>query len=543
MLGRTKIKVVLSPTALEVSLAGRSATQTIELDQSEWDSHWKGALTSLDSALETALAKLGVKSGTADVCYQSAGATAELVTMPLEAREAAGAAMLRLREAIPGAGIDAPAVLTPVPTRKSSKNGEARSSLFSVADRAETTEALSAWLGRAGLTPGAFTPSSAELLRSAVAAVMAWTEPKTIVVFHLGRHGSGIAGGNSGNVLFARGIGTGYEMLIEAYARAMRACGVESADAATLLFRTGIPARDRVIDEGSGVRGDRIAPLLQPVLQRLAIEIKQTLRFGLPEGEAARVSLVLAGPGAAIHGLAEVLGAQIDISAAPIAPQHAHGATRAAGSLVVALTPMSVRLARSRVGLRMAVQLGAAAAALFIASDFTMSRRALASVRDEIRANESSIEQVKANKDRETRLGVLRDRLGRYDQFLYASVGEKASLAGAVAEMTRLNFEGLRVAELVASHANDGVMLAMKGSLPIDGQGKDRLSGLMERLAASPMFESANLISKQSSTTGADPMVTFSLMLKLVAMDPDEPTGTKVQSVVTGGAPRGGGSQ
>lgn len=534
MLGRTKINLVLTPTSLEVSVAGREGTHVVELDQTEWDSHWKRGLTSLDAALETALSKLGTARGIADVCYQSAGATAELVSMPLEAREAAGAAMLRLREAIPGAGIDAPAVLTAVPTKKAGKGGEIRSSLFSVADRGETTEAISAWLGRAGLTPGSFTPASAELLRAAVAAVMTSTESKTVVVFHLGRHGAAIAGGSPGNVLFARGIGAGYEMLIEAYARALRSCGVENADSATLLFRTGIPARDRVVEEASGIRGDRITPLLQPVLQRFAIEIKQTLRFGLPEGEAARVSLILAGPGAAIAGLAEVLAAQIDIAATSIQPAHAQAAARAGQSLGVALTPMSVRVARSRTGLRMAVQAGVAAAALFIVSDFTVSRRALASVREEIRANGATIEQIKVNKDREARLSILRERLGRYDQFLYGSVGEKASLAAAVAEMTRLDFKGLKLGELVASHGADGVTFALKGSLPIDAEGKDELSGLMGRLAASPMFETANLISKQSSSTAAEPVVTFSLLLKIAAMDPDDRADSMFESVGAG---------
>ncbi len=535
MLGRTKIKVLLSPSSLEVQLARGETFHTVNLEQAEWESHWKCALSTLDATLETCLKALGIAEGIADVTYLSPGATAELVTMPLAIKEASGAAMLRLREAIPGAGIDSPATLTAIPTTKATKVGEPRSSLFCVADRGETTEALAAWLTRAGLTPGSFSPANAETLRAAVSVVMTSTETKTVVVFSLGRHTTAFAGGTPGDVHFARAVGAGYEMLIEAYARALRACGLSNADPAAILFRTGIPDRDQVIDEATGIRGDRITPLLQPVLQRIAIEIKQTLRFGLPEGEAARASLTLSGPGAAIGGLTKVLAAQLDIPVNSITPEHASRAERAARSLPITLTTMSARLSASRVRLRMAVQIGAAAAAIFIASDFTMSRRALASVREEVRSNMPAIDAIKAAQQKHEKLSTLKDRLGRYDLFLYGSVGEKVSLAAAAAEMSRLSFAGLRLAELVASRGADGVTVAVKGSLPVDADGKDELSGLMDRLTKSPMFESVTLASKQSSTADDTRVAIFSLILRLAALDPDAQSGTSASIVGPGG--------
>ena len=98
----------------------------------------------------------------------------------------------------------------------------------------------------------------------------------------------------------------------------------------------------------------------------------------------------------------------------------------------------------------------------------------------------------------------------------------------------RLNFKGLRLAEMIASHGADGVTFALKGSLPIDAEGKDELSGLMGRLTASPMFETANLISKQNSSMGGESAVTFSLMLKLAPMDPDDLAHRATQGLGTG---------
>ena len=71
----------------------------------------------------------------------------------------------------------------------------------------------------------------------------------------------------------------------------------------------------RLIGEGYGLAGTQVVPLLQPVLQRFIVELRQSLRFGLNDNDRANLSLFITGPGSAVKGLSVDSGA-VDHAAA-----------------------------------------------------------------------------------------------------------------------------------------------------------------------------------------------------------------------------------
>ncbi|MCZ6817492.1 MAG: hypothetical protein O7F76_12465 [Planctomycetota bacterium] len=81
--------------------------------------------------------------------------------------------------------------------------------------------------------------------------------------------------------------------------------------AVALRDEIGIPSKDQLI-ESLNVRGDRILPLLEPVLQKLAGQLTQWLTFASTSSDGKQVkSLRLVGPGATISGLAGTVSSRI----------------------------------------------------------------------------------------------------------------------------------------------------------------------------------------------------------------------------------------
>ena len=54
-------------------------------------------------------------------------------------------------------------------------------------------------------------------------------------------------------------------------------------------------------------------PQIQPVLQRYVVELRQSLRFGLPEEERDAIEISVSGPGSMIFGLPELIAWELKL--------------------------------------------------------------------------------------------------------------------------------------------------------------------------------------------------------------------------------------
>lgn len=88
---------------------------------------------------------------------------------------------------------------------------------------------------------------------------------------------------------------------------------LDEARALKLRTEIGIPGADETI-ASLNVTGDRLLPLLEPPLQKIVKQLTQWITFSTTcAGGSAVQSIRLVGPGASIKGLAEAIGARINI--------------------------------------------------------------------------------------------------------------------------------------------------------------------------------------------------------------------------------------
>jgi len=86
---------------------------------------------------------------------------------------------------------------------------------------------------------------------------------------------------------------------------------LEEADAATLRNEVGIPKPDLQI-ESLNITGDRLLPLLEPVLQKYTQQLTQWMTFAATSAESSKIErLRIVGPGAAVPRIADALASRL----------------------------------------------------------------------------------------------------------------------------------------------------------------------------------------------------------------------------------------
>lgn len=337
MLARSSTIVEITPTRLELAVVSGSSVQQRRVERYNPPApgtDWAETLRTRHATLQGWVSELGLRGSPATVLFTSPTAVASLPACPAAAG-AAGiqrAAVLALAES---AGY--PIADNPVSTailftdaRAIEKPGQAGAGGAGGAGGAPQKMAhtlcavetdancslLSNWIASCGLTPARLLPATA----APIARLVERTARKSKAAgdtlhstLWFGEHESFfIVGDNAGIVLF-RALSVGIENIVEALLRPITPRSGESggpdatprepitidrAAARTLLDRSGVPLPADVIDERNGFTGASVLPLMNSVLQRFSVEIKQSLRFGLSDKQRAAVAVTVDGPGA-----------------------------------------------------------------------------------------------------------------------------------------------------------------------------------------------------------------------------------------------------
>ncbi len=134
------------------------------------------------------------------------------------------------------------------------------------------------------------------------------------LVCDLGEHESIVALGEGGAVPLFRPFSVGVAAFVDAYNRVLEQAAVEEplARAREYVFRFGVPGRDQKLDETTGLTGRDVLPVLQPVIQRLAVEIKNTVRFGLEGRDPETLRVEMTGLASRVPGITDVLSSLLD---------------------------------------------------------------------------------------------------------------------------------------------------------------------------------------------------------------------------------------
>lgn len=394
MLQRALAVIEVSPSRLEVAVVRGGhvvAARSQRHDGVGWSDTWPGGLLALDAALATAVQELGIAGSEAMVIAHSPSAACGVFACNAAAGQSGGqnAALLALANVCQHGFASNPAEVSVLARDTEATAQGKQTHWLAYTDRDRTSAALMAWADRAGLRTSGSIPAEALDLATAVDHVRrAPADGPPAVVLLMGEHNCVLAAGNAARLRFVRTIGVGVETLVDALTRPMTArdghtsVTLTRSEAREILWNRGVPARGDVLDDARGLDGAAALPLLQPVIQRLSVEAKQSMRFGLSEEERAGAAVRMLGIGSGLTGFARAVSLQSGLQvegpatgwSTPTSAAHGPIASWAQRAPLEGLVPTATGEVREMSRSRRRLHAGIAIAAAVVATDAWVTR-------------------------------------------------------------------------------------------------------------------------------------------------------------------------
>eukprot|EP00913_Durusdinium_trenchii_P006174 g5786.t1 len=501
--GQPRLILSLAPSQIDAALVvGKRvrATKRAKLSPAVWEEAWGEGLSPYDMTLTSLLRSLGApKDVRTRVLYTSPGAISDVKHALSEGEDGVNAARLEVLENIANSGVE----YISGATRLAHENG---ASVLITADRDLNAQAIFAWLSRCGCRLEALVPTRAIALRSVIRDVTS-REDDGSVTCYLGERTTVIASGGSGTLESIRTIDFGFSLLVEAFARGLRQDVEEGGDAEICTNHT--EARERLFEVGLPTGGAKskgaqlsrkVMPLLQPVLQRYCIEIKQTIRFGVPQTSSTGRTLRLIGPGAAIQGFLEPLRESIDneVSVEPKWAKFDPDAVCPELSLEqdyieddapeLRLVPRIVSEQNAARLIAAGVRIGVLCAGLLLAGEFGYLYKQRADTASTLRVQEPVLARVRDHRAQTELANSLSHSLDTAATMTVGRLAERPDWFAVMAELAALRSDEVRFNDVRGFREDGAVRIAIEGWAAVGGEAGGSLSTLIEQLRVSPLF-------------------------------------------------------
>jgi Tfp pilus assembly PilM family ATPase len=470
---------------------------------------WAAALRGAAEPLRRAVAELSVAGRPAAVLYRSPTQSVDLASFELRrSSEASSAAVLACAESLPYP-LSSAVVETAVLGRDRTGSPR-RTHVVVAADREDTMAAIVEAVESAGLRFATATPLDAATLALLLRRALRDRGPRRGWL-HFGENSSFFLLAGKGAVGFDRVMGIGFRTLAAALTRPIRVpesdeeVELSATAARDILFRHGIPESDAIVYESPPLGRRHIMPLMQPLLQRYVIELRQSLRFGLvDEKERGSVGITVTGPGASIPGFAALLEAELGLRVEPrlqdgrfdyALPAGPGGELRAAlrsRGLLAALSLQPVALAerREQSSMRRALWAGGVTALLAVGGERLLlwaQRSAAERCAAAMRFADDGVERL--GQTRQRLIGAL-GAMAELERTIEQEVGPDAPPWAAMAELGRITPESVRVTSMRFGRESGAVVGRVNGrAAAIDPGGKTMLEPYLEALRRSPLLE------------------------------------------------------
>lgn len=542
---RKRIIIELTPAGIDAAVVrfGRIVRSThIPIEPTDWRQAWEDGLSPFDGALKAVIAALEAPGASVDVAYRSPTSFAEIITVPVTGSAVAGAARLALADHV---GFDLqrnPYNIEPITT--AIINGSKSTHTLAIADTSVVSESLTAWLGRAGCRLASACPASSLTLTDAVIGARQDGAGSAVARLHFDRYCSLLTVASGGEVRLVRRIDIGFEDFVSAITRPIEPRGAQD-EAVTLspsmarkiLCDSGVPDFKASIEGGLGLTGRDILPLIQPALQRLGIEIKQSLRFELSAEERAAITLTCAGPFGALLNLESAIGEQTEIVSVA-APASALNAA-AVESPFLGDPDRAVRLAqRSRThtlvseritagqrvdSIRIGIRAGAVAAAFALAATATIinsqTQREHLAAQGLKSAADSVSEIIAINSTIQTRS----DTLAATSRRMRESIGLTTRWSDALSALPGLIPGGVSLIDIEGAERSEQApaRLELSGiAHDKDGQASQTaLNAFIDALNACPLVSGVELgVTNRIGNGAATEAMRFSVTVNLVSL-------------------------
>ncbi len=316
---RKLVIIEISPTRLELGVVIGSRIETSRIARFARDDaeDLTAQLARAESMLGGWVEELSLAGRAAGCVYRSDECHASVTSCPVSAGRAGamGAARLSVGEGVSFAVDQSPLALdilmTDAPSKEEGDAGARQMHTLGVADSEGVVGEVLSMLERVGLKAMWCAPALGVQMIEAVRAANQGGAGRQVAMC-IWEEETVLAGSVDGALKFVRTIGIGTESLVAACAQIAPQGEPEDAQqwARQLLFGQGIPDRDVTVDEEFAIRGGQVLARVSPLLQRLGVEMKQSVRFGLGDGPTPTVNIT--GFGRAIPHLDEVVGEACD---------------------------------------------------------------------------------------------------------------------------------------------------------------------------------------------------------------------------------------
>ncbi|MBY0311861.1 MAG: hypothetical protein K2W85_07310 [Phycisphaerales bacterium] len=556
-----RIIIELSPSRIEVgvirpTLSG--AMRPVEwraerLALAEWPTPFTTALPELQTTLTKLLAELHITHAAATLIPFSPGSVSLVAPIPrtvstATAEQAAKLAMTGVADfPVDDAPYDTLLLHTdPSSKAKSTATEDADSvpqqHVLACADAEERSSALCAMLEAAGLSVDRILPAESVAIAETVRCSMdASANAEAACVVWLGEHFTTLAASSHGRLLFVRTIATGTEMLVDALRRPLRSrdtdegpLTLDPAGARNLLLTAGIPAPDADIPGHPQLIGSAILPHLQPLVQRLSVEIKQSLRFGVSDALRPSVQLKFIGPGSAVPNFAKTIAraAGFSILAETASDDLADAQDSCTGGLIaafvrnpelsIALLPRDRRHTRSLRSIRRAMLIGSALAVAFVAYEAFDSHNRLSQERARLAAETARIQAdapALAAREQSAQASMA---LSAVEQRVRTTMTAGADWSPALSALSNATPEPVRVNTLSMQAADATPTISVRGHVRFhpSADPPSIIRAYVAALQQLPIVQSVTLgATSRAAISGHDAQV-FELSIKVVPLPP-----------------------
>ncbi|MBX3406408.1 MAG: hypothetical protein KF869_06565 [Phycisphaeraceae bacterium] len=535
--------IEVSPSRIELAMVrGRAVVAAAwrRIDDPDLETNWPRSLGGHERTLAELVEELNCRGCRAVVLLHAPGCASTISACPANfgEPEAESAAMLAVG-AIAEFPIDGEPCTARVVHTDAATSGQRalrNAHILAAAQRAADADAAVAFVERAGLVFAGAAPVGAVALLAALkgAAALGRRAGDRSAVLWIGEHGSALASVVDGAVKFVRPVAMGVEALVDALRQQpLRSrdesvvANLDRAAARCLLGAVGVPGPDAPLPGHDGLTGAAVLPIIQPALQRITIETKQSLRFGLAEQERATVRLKIDGPGATVRGLGDWISRQCGLSLADGPPESAGLESSSRSGAIAAfiahsdLVPLVLprRLAQRRTHRRARVAL---AAGITLAGALLGWEWREASVAFDRESARLAALQGRAETDRQTalvRAATLSARLALAETEARAArtAGEAADAAATLAAIAAAA-KSVRISSINIAHEADACVARISGFVRLS-ESEDPATDIrafVEALSASPIAGTTRLGATQRVQIDGAQSQAFDIALHLV---------------------------
>jgi hypothetical protein len=470
--------ISLSPSHLSAIAVRRGRVhqaETIRLDPSEWRAHWSDGLMRLDQPLRQILSRFSsISRNGVTLIYQSPTLTTQVNPIEQGGAYAREKARSKLREVV---GMDASVCVCELGQQQ---GADSKGLVLAYSDRDETLRAFYAWINRCGARVSGMIPSG--VVSMLISTEHAVRDPGQTAFYYFDKHTSVISyADHEGGLKLVRASDIGYESLTEAYKQVLREHAEDDEpeagsridqEARAHLFEHGIPFQPKQLN-GFELRSS-LLPRMAPVLQRIAIDTKQTIRFGIDDPMAVK-NLIVLGPGGAIPMITKAFGEHLELAVSRSAECDQYDSTSAGSpsstehafimmkTSIPTLLPRLADEERTRTQLKKAMLAGVACAGLAMAGQYMLADHQIQKTKQGMIATDSRFDQIVEFEETSFAIEETQAMMSQIALLVDTQATETAQWEVPLAALGSRLDEGIRIQEIRGEYNGGSPQLKLSG--------------------------------------------------------------------------------